>query len=57
VKLYVSHPCPGHTWQELSGTKSAAQALLIAMPVLNDQRDQRKHILTARMSATAPMPS
>ncbi|WP_345435049.1 hypothetical protein [Actinoallomurus vinaceus] len=57
VKLYVSQPCSGHTWQELGRKESAAQALLIAMPVLTDQKDQRKHILTAQMSATAPMPS
>lgn len=57
VKLYVSQPCPGHTWQELGKKSSAGQALLIAMPYLTDQKNQRKHILTARLSATAPLPS
>ncbi|WP_344269268.1 hypothetical protein [Actinomadura napierensis] len=56
VDLYVPHPCPGRTWQELGEKGSPVKAVLVAMPRLTTYVNHRnRNILTARLSATAPL--
>jgi hypothetical protein len=56
VTLAVPHPCPGRTWKELGEKGSGVKAVLVAMPRLTTYQNHRfRHVLTARLSATAPL--